>query len=137
MDVPALTRETALLAPRWPQVQLVVIFGSVARDDARPDSDVDVGVLGGAFWDQLDVGSEIARLTRREPHAVDLAAASDWLRFQVAREGVMLYERDPGGWARFRAESAVRYFDLGPIMALCAEGVRRRLLRESEARLRG
>ncbi|MCG8555316.1 MAG: nucleotidyltransferase domain-containing protein [Proteobacteria bacterium] len=31
-------------------VELIVVFGSVARDRPRPDSDLDVAVLGGGFW---------------------------------------------------------------------------------------
>jgi predicted nucleotidyltransferase len=44
---------------RWPDLRLVVVFGSVATGKARPDSDVDVGVLGGSFWDQLAAGNEV------------------------------------------------------------------------------
>jgi predicted nucleotidyltransferase len=129
---PELAHEMQRLVARWPDVRLVVVFGSVATGRARPDSDVDVGVLGGGFWEQLDVGSEIGRLTGHEPQVIDLAAASDWLRFEVARDGLILHEHEPGAWARFRAESAVRYFDLAPIIALCADGVRRRLARDAE-----
>ena len=137
MDASALARQTQQLATRWPDVRLIVVFGSAATGRARPDSDVDVGVLGGGFWEQLEVGSEIGRLMGREPHVVDLATASDWLRFEVARDGQLAYQIEPSAWARFRAESAVRYFDLAPIIALCSEGVRRRLLKEAEGRAHG
>jgi uncharacterized protein len=137
VDSSELARQTGRLAARWPEVRLIVVFGSVATGRARPDSDVDVGVLGGSFWDQLDVAAEIGRLTKREPHAVDLASASDWLRFQAARDGRIVHEQEPGAWARFQAESALRYFDLAPIIALCTEGVQRRLLKDAEGRLGG
>jgi len=137
VDPSEIGREIERLEGRWPDVRLIVVFGSVATGKARPDSDVDVGVLGGGFWEQLDAGSEVGRLTGREPHVVDLATASDWLRFQAAREGIMAHERDAGAWARFRGEAAARYFDLAPIISLCAEGVRRRLLKEAEERAGG
>jgi len=125
------------LSARWPDLKLVVVFGSVARGATRPDSDIDVGVLGGGFWEQLDVGTEVGGLAAREPQVVDLMTASDRLRFEVARDGILLYEREPGSWARFQAEATLRYFDLAPIITLCTEGVRRRLLAEAGTRQRG
>jgi predicted nucleotidyltransferase len=123
--------EVASLVERWPGVTLVVVFGSVPAGRARPDSDVDIGVLGGGFWDQLGLGSELGRRLGREPHVVDLATASDWLRFEVARGGILVFEKEAGTWPAFQAQAAVRYFDLAPMIALCADGVRRRLQREA------
>lgn len=116
---------------RWPGIQFVVLFGSVAKGAPRPNSDVDIGILGGGFWDQLDLGSELGRELGREPHVVDLASATDWLRFEVARSGRLLYQAEPGVWPRFQASAALQYFDLAPIIARCSEGVRRRLVREA------
>ena len=107
-DVTALARVCAGHAG----VRLVALFGSVAREAARADSDVG-GLLG------------------REPHVVDLQTASDWLRFQVARDGVLVYEALPGAWAEFKARAMVLYWDLAPTIALCAAGVKQRFLREA------
>jgi predicted nucleotidyltransferase len=109
---------------------LVVLFGSLARDDARSDSDADIGVLGGGYWDQLNLGAAIGSLMNRDAHVVDLGVATDLLRYQVARDGVLLFETRLE-WARFQAESAVRYFDIQPMMQLCADGIRQRLAREA------
>jgi hypothetical protein len=54
------------------------------------------------------------------------------LRFEIARDGLPLWQASPEVWPRFQAESAVRYFDLAPVIRRCAEGARRRL--EKEAR---
>jgi predicted nucleotidyltransferase len=127
MDVPALAR----ICTGHPGVRLVVLFGSVARGWARADSDVDLAVLGGEFWDQLGLGNALATLLGREPHVVDLSAVSDWLRFQIARDGILVYEGSPGEWAEFKARAMVLYWDLAPTIALCAAGVKRRLLQEA------
>ena len=64
------------------------------------------------------------------------ASASDWLRFHVARDGVLLFKRTPGAWTEFKAGAMLRYWEVAPIIALTAEGVRRRLKREAEERAR-
>jgi predicted nucleotidyltransferase len=127
IDVPALARACAGHAG----VRLVALFGSVAREAARADSDVDVAVLGGEFWDQCGLGSDLGGLLGREPHVVDLQTASDWLRFQVARDGILVFEASSGAWADFKARAMVAYWDLAPTIALCAAGVKQRLLREA------
>jgi predicted nucleotidyltransferase len=116
-----------------PTVRLIVLFGSVARDQAAPTSDADLGILGGGFWDQLGIGAALGSLLGREPHVVDLAASSEVLRYEVARDGRPLYQADATVWPRFRADAIVRYLDFQPVLAICAEGARRRLRREARA----
>lgn len=118
-------------ASRFADARLIVLFGSVASGTSRPWSDVDVGVIGVSLLRGGQIGAAIAALTGREPHVVDLDAASDHLRFEVARTGLLLHEAEPGTWARFQAEAALRWFDLAPIVALCRAGVERRLLRDA------
>ncbi|HEY3358913.1 MAG TPA: nucleotidyltransferase domain-containing protein [Polyangia bacterium] len=114
-------------AGRFGDARLIVLFGSVARGAAMPFSDADIGVAGVPFWRGLEIGAALAAALGREPHVVDLDETSEWLRFEVARDGVLLHAGAPDAWPRFQAEAAVRYFDLAPIIARCAEGVRRRL----------
>jgi len=113
-----------------PGVRLVVLFGSVARAEARADSDLDVGILGGTFWEQLELGSRVGARLGREAHVVDLAQAGEVLRFEVARDGVCVFER-ADAWPRFRAEAMIAYWDFEPILKLCAESARRRLREEA------
>jgi predicted nucleotidyltransferase len=118
-------------------VELVALFGSCVRGGARPDSDVDVAVRGGGFWEQLGVAEEVGRAFGREAHVVDLATASDLLRFEVARHGVPVFEAEPGAWASFQARAMVMYWDLAPLIARTAAGVRARLLAHARAGGRG
>jgi predicted nucleotidyltransferase len=134
---PSLASDLARIAAKTPGVRLVLLFGSAATGHARTDSDADIGVIGGEFWGQMQMGGALSIGLRREPHVVDLAEASDWLRFEAARDGVLIHEGEPGLWSRFKAEAMLRYFDLAPIIAICAEGVRRRLIAETRGDVRG
>lgn len=79
-------------------VRRLALFGSVLRDDFRPDSDIDVLVafepghaLGFAF---LALEEELERMLRR---AVDLHTANDlsrYFRAQVVSESETLYEQE-------------------------------------------
>ncbi len=92
---------------------------------------IDIGVSGVPFWRGLEIGVRLEPLLAHAAHSVDLDTASDWLRFAVAREGVLLYQGEPDAWTRFQAEAVLRWFDLQPIVTVCAEGARR-LLRSGE-----
>ncbi len=77
-----------------PGVRRVVLFGSLARDEASAASDVDVWVEGLAEADWLQA---VAKARTLIAHAeVDLVrdeSASPSLRARVAAEGIVLYER--------------------------------------------
>lgn len=126
-----LRKRAALGAGQNHGLRLVVLFGSVATGKARPDSDADIAILGGDSWKALELGSALAALLGREPHVVDLATASDALRFEVARHGVLLFQAEPFAWPEFQARAALMYFDLKPIIERCTEGVRARLRAEA------
>lgn len=55
---------------RWHVIELA-LFGSVTRDDYRPDSDIDVMVqfspdADGSLWDFVDMRDELAKILGRE-----------------------------------------------------------------------
>ncbi len=95
-----------------PSVQLVVLFGSVARGRSRPDSDLDVAVCcdGPADLDALHL-LLAPRLATDALDLVDLRRAGSSLAFQVARHGRLLYERHPGAFRSFQSLASRRYCD--------------------------
>jgi predicted nucleotidyltransferase len=127
LDIARLRQE----ARRFEDARFIVVFGSMVHGQARPWSDLDIGVAGVSLLRGGEIGDALGKAVGREPHVVDLDAASDHLRFEVARSGVLLGEAEPGAWARFQAEAALRWFDLAPIVELCRQGVARRLMKEA------
>jgi predicted nucleotidyltransferase len=95
-----------------PSVELVVLFGSVARGRSRPDSDLDVAVRcdGPADLDALYL-LLAPRLAVPRLDLVDLRRSGTLLAFQVARHGRLLYERDPGAFRSFQSLASRRYCD--------------------------
>jgi predicted nucleotidyltransferase len=119
-------------ATALPAVQLAVLFGSAARGEERRRSDLDVGVL-------LDPNTAASRaqaqaaLDRaaggREVDVVSLDEAPPLLRFEIARDGVLLVEREPGLWTHFKARAMVDWWDWAPTA--------RKIHRAAIQRLRG
>ena len=82
IDIPR--EQLADFCKRWKIIELAV-FGSVLRDDFRPDSDVDVLVTfaDGARWslfDIVDMEDQLKELFGRE---VDLSERCEWRRAKI------------------------------------------------------
>ncbi len=106
-------RETAAAIPA---VRLAVLFGSVARGEARSGSDVDVGVRldpdSAALRQEVEVA--LGRAARRDVDLSSSTSAPPLLRFEIATDGVVLVERQPHGWADFRMHAMLDWWDWAP-----------------------
>ena len=103
----------------------VYLFGSVARGEARPDSDVDVAVLfaakapGSAPVDPLrglHLAAELDGLLGKDVDVIDLETAPVDLIHRILRDGMLVLDRDPLARARFEVAARNHYFDLKPIL---------------------
>ncbi len=69
------------------------VFGSVARGDARPDSDVDLLVemeRGRTLLDVVAIKQDVEDLLGRKVDVVTQAAVSPYMRESVLKEAVSL-----------------------------------------------
>jgi predicted nucleotidyltransferase len=102
----------------------VYLFGSVARGDAGPDSDVDVGILFAAEppatldAPQFALESELERRLGRPVQVVALNRASADLVHRVLRDGRLVLDRDRSARIRFEVRSRNEYFDMALIRRL-------------------
>lgn len=105
-------------------LRLLIVHGSVARGDQRPGSDLDLGYLADDAFDPAAAHAELTRVAARDDlDLVDLQRASAVLRFRAARDGVVLFEREPEAFLDF-AEEAVRFYsDAGWVLARAQQAV--------------
>lgn len=105
-------------------VDLLIVFGSRARGDARPDSDWDIGYLAN---ETADVPGLLARLVEALDNdrvdLVDLRSAGGLLRYRAAREGRLAYEAAADLFDRYRLDAARFWCDNAPLFERGYDGV--------------
>ncbi len=97
-----------------PWVQFAYLFGSRARGQHRPDSDVDLAV---AISDAPP--DAYRQLVRRlsvdgDLHLTLLHEAPPLLRYNVLRDGKLVFERDAAARIRFQVRTMSEYLDMLP-----------------------
>ena len=98
-----------------PEVELAAVFGSAARGAVTARSDLDVGVMGVSATRLPSLAVRLARAAGREVDLAQLETAPPLLRFEIARDGVLLLERSPDLWSDFRARAMVDWWDWAPL----------------------
>jgi predicted nucleotidyltransferase len=118
------------LAESDADVLCAYLFGSVARDEGRADSDLDVAVLLARdpppTLEGLQTGLADA-LSEAAGRTVDLVVLNDAppdLVHRVLRDGVLLLERDRSARIRFEVKARNEYFDLLPYLQRYRRGSR-------------
>lgn len=106
-----------------PDIVAAYLFGSVAKDRARPHSDVDIAVLlqegltpFERFERRLRLMHELSAFCNREVDVVVLNDASLTLQNQVLRHGKLLSERDQAARIAFEVKARKMYYDWKPRM---------------------
>ena len=117
-----------------PAIRVAYLFGSFARGDSGPTSDVDVALLAGQPIDLMDlvaIGARIGIVVDRPVDVVDLRSAPPLLCRQVVAEGELLLVRDPLLRFDFEHEAVRRCEDTRPLRAQ-----QQQLLREGLAKMK-
>jgi len=99
-----------------PEVRLAVLFGSHARGRAGRRSDVDLLLDLEPDTDatRRRVGGALGQAVRGELDLVHASDAKPLLRFEIARDGVLILERKPGDWTDFKTQAMLDWWDWAP-----------------------
>lgn len=98
------------------------LFGSVARGEGGPKSDVDVGVLfeveppSVLASPAIRIEGELERELGRRCQVVALNAAPVDLAIRVMRAGVLLLDHDRSARIRFEVRTRNEFWDLEPLL---------------------
>ena len=98
------------------------LFGSVARGQARPDSDVDLGLLYREAPEKTLRGqpflleAALGQLVKRPVQLVVMNTAPPDLVHRVLADGILLFDNDPSRRIAFEVQARNAYFDLLPVL---------------------
>jgi uncharacterized protein len=117
-----------------PPLRLAIVFGSFAKGTARPESDIDIGILPVnadiSLSDELDLQARLTRALGREVDLVRLDTADTVLRWEAAKVGVVVYANPPYERPRFLGRAASEHADFAeavkPAMELYLKRIRER-----------
>lgn len=112
-----LWRRLSEILGELPEVELAAVFGSAARGTMSADSDVDLAVRLTEDTPEVRrrIGNEVGRAVRRDIDLIPLDASPPQLRFEIARDGIALVERQSHAWADFQVRAMLDWWDWAPI----------------------
>lgn len=110
------------------------MFGSVARDEGRATSDVDVAVLLRAgepstlddYDGVFEMGEQLEERLGRNVDVVAMNGAPLDLLHRILRDGVRVLDREPLVRMEFELQVRTQYFDFLPLLLRYREAVLRR-----------
>jgi predicted nucleotidyltransferase len=121
-----IVRDVVTVSPR--PIAAAWLFGSVARGEARPDSDVDVALLlarePAGTLDEVpgELEAEIEKRVGRRAQVVVLNRAPTELAMNALSDGRLLLERDAEKRVAFEVRTMKEYWDLVPLLEIYRRG---------------
>ncbi|MBE9071073.1 nucleotidyltransferase domain-containing protein [Microcystis sp. LEGE 08355] len=107
-----------------PNLKLLILFGSRACGEHRPDSDWDLAIsydeanrethikeISNDYLTSLSILSELFEINRDSIDLIELDRCSPLMKYQVARDGKLIYEKNTGDFLKFRVCAWKEYAD--------------------------
>lgn len=105
------------IAKKYPELELLILFGSRARGQAHENSDWDFGYCASQKFDSISLNTDLVYLLGTDKvDLVDLSRASGLLRFRAASDGVSIYQKTNYEYEKFWLQAVNFWCDAGPII---------------------
>jgi predicted nucleotidyltransferase len=131
MKTETLRRRARRVLARYPSIEAAYLFGSRAAGQARPDSDVDVALVGPRAELQARKVEILAELVAEGVDEVDLVILDDAdvvLRFEAVHHNCLIFARPDFDHGQYFSRTVREYFDFEPYLRIQREAFKRRLL---------
>lgn len=105
-------------------LSLVLLFGSQARGKTHKGSDFDFGVMAQKRFVPREIAllsfvfSQALKIKDETIEILDLKSAPPLLLKEISKDAVLLYEKEPLLFARFKVYALKRYFEARPLLEL-------------------
>lgn len=116
-----------------PEAGFVALFGSLARGEVRPFSDIDIALDVERDPDLLTLGDAAGAIEAATGRSVDivltrgLADRDPELAYEIAAEGILLYERRGYAFAHFKKQAFLYYLDTAYLRSLNKKALHQRI----------
>ncbi|BAQ61520.1 hypothetical protein GM3708_1926 [Geminocystis sp. NIES-3708] len=116
-DIKTLQKLALKIPEKMPYIKMIILFGSRVRGDIHDRSDWDFAIsydkeivaktmknkASGWFAYSIDL-NDIFELKTDHIDIVDLNNCSDFITHYIARDGVLIYEKDQGEFEQFKRQ---------------------------------
>lgn len=103
------------------KIDFLVYFGSYQTKYYNSESDIDIAFLSSELLDndkRVNLLEELILYHRKsEIDLVDLRTAEPVLRYEIAKNGRVLYEKEEGLFEKYSLFYIKRYYELRPLIA--------------------
>lgn len=113
----ALDAIRAKIFNKYPEMRLLILFGSRARNQERENSDWDFGYIASKEFDEAPLYTDLVlALETEKVDLVDLNRASALLRFRATEDGIAVFEKTGKEFVDFWLAATHFWCDAGPII---------------------
>ena len=109
-------RTLAVYAAAEPTLHLVVFLGSASRGDAGGTADFEIGYVAEPGFDAPTFQELAASVLNLDRVAIADLKRSATTAFRAAREGALVFEREPNTFAEFRERAIHNWCELAPVV---------------------
>ena len=116
---------------KYPEIQAVYVFGSVATGKVKAGSDLDLGIVPktpSLHERKLDILTDLARLGFCEVDLVFLDVEDIVLRFEIVKHNKVIYQTGDFDKGEYYSRILRQYFDFLPYLKVQREAMKRRIL---------